>query len=267
MIIRKRIISLLLISIVMIGWGMSLILYRYYQPAKVQPIYAITPKHSDDTIRILFMGDSWAAYHADYDTLLTRLVTSNIGKPCKVKSIGYVGAKSKEIYERLFTNTKPYIMEHPDYCIISAGINDAVAKMGTNYYKTNYSYIVIFLLSQRIIPVVLDMPNVDYRAVYSRETLTEKMRHNVSSIVTGANFYSFQTYKAALFDVIEQSEWQDSLVYIDSGKWMPSYNRSDFYCPDGIHLNATGYQRLDSCLSKEIQEHRNKNSIETDSCF
>ena len=99
MIIRKRIISLLLISIVMIGWGMSLILYRYYQPAKVQPIYAITPKHSDDTIRILFMGDSWAAYHADYDTLLTRLVSSNIGKPCKVKSIGYVGAKSKEIYE------------------------------------------------------------------------------------------------------------------------------------------------------------------------
>ena len=231
-------------------------IYRYYQPAKPQPLYHIKTKQLDDTIRILFMGDSWAAYHADYDTLLACLICSNTGKPCRVKSTGYVGAKSKEIYECLFTDAKHCIMEHPDYCIVSAGINDAVAKMGTHYYEMNYSQIIRFLLVQRIVPVVLDMPDVDYRAVYERENIMAKLRHNVSSIVTGAEFFSFQTYRTALDNLIEQSGWQDSLVYIELNKWIPEHNYPYLYQTDGIHLNRKGYQKLDSCLNVEISNHR-----------
>ncbi len=230
--------------------------HHYYQVADPRPDYSIHPAYSDDTVRILFMGDSWAAYHQAYDTLLARLVSDHSRKPCKVSSAGYVGAKSKAIYEYLFDDTKPFVVQHPDYCVISAGINDAAAKMGADFYITHYSHIVWFLLGKGIVPVVLDMPDVDYKAVYQREGLIANLRHRISSFLTGTDLYSFSSYRAALRKTITQSGWQDSVVYVRADEWLPNIKAIHDECfrADGIHLNEKGYRLLDSCLSLRIAE-------------
>lgn len=239
------------------------ILFPYYQPAKTRTSYTIKKRHCADTLNVLFIGDSWAAYHNCYDSALSEIITQNISTPCKVKSVGYVGAKSKEIYERLFGNIKPYICEHPDYCIISAGINDAVAKMGVDYYTGNYVQIIHFLISNDITPVVIDMPNVDYQAVYNREGVLSKLRHLLSSTITGAELYSFQSYRTQLRKVIVQYGCKDSIVYVESQRWYNDNMQHSLYRTDGVHLNIKGYKKLDSCLSKEITTHYNKRKNKT----
>ena len=241
----------MIMALIVIGGEMLISIYQYYQPAQVHPIYRIPAKQSDDTLRVLFIGDSWAAYHQVHDSILAMMLSSSIYKPCVVKSIGNVGAKSKEVYERLFSSTKPFILEHPDYCIISAGINDAVAKMGVDYYTSNYMNLLDFLISQEIVPIVLDIPDVDYYAVFSRETLVEKFRHRMSAVVNSVGDFSFLTYRKALTDKLESSEKGDSIIYIKASKWISSGTK--YFLEDGIHLNDKGYQLLDSCLSDQIR--------------
>ena len=221
---------------------------HYYQPAEVLPIYRLSPICEDDTIRVLFMGDSWAAYHKPYDTLLSNMIRTYTNRPCKVTSLGFVGAKSKEIYERIFTDAKSVIFMHPDVCIVSAGINDAVAKMGTNYYIKNYEYVLSFLLENGSVPVVIDAPDVDYMAVYLRESFIAKTRHRISSFVTGANMFSFDNYRTALKNMIQKEYKYPKVIYIESNSWFTC----ELLDKDGIHLNSKGYLRMDSCISTEI---------------
>ena len=233
----------------------------YYQPATEQTYYDICQRQKDDTLRILFIGDSWAAYHHDHDSTLATLTSQVTAMPCKVQSFGHVGAKSKEIYERLFADTKPYISEHPDYCVISAGINDAVAKMAPDYYCTNYAHIIRFLLHHDITPVVIDMPDVDYRAVFEREALSSKLRHLFSAFITGVPRYSFHPYRSLLKDTISQAGWIDSIVYVKAQRWCNNDGHSRQYRSDGIHLNTQGYLYIDSCLSEEICTHHNNRKL------
>ena len=224
--------------------------YSYYQPSiqhKSYPIKSI----SNDTIKVLFIGDSWAAYHHHYDSILSHMITQQTGWSCRVSSKGFVGAKSKEIYERLYSDYIENMVEHPNYCIISAGINDAVAQLGADYYVANYSLIIQFLLDNDIVPVILDIPNVDYKAVYNREDAISKIRHHISSILTGADFYSFNDYKQSLRSTIKHKNWEDSIAYIPSNEWI-SDNSQHYYREDGIHLNEIGYLKLDTCLANKI---------------
>ena len=103
-------------------------------------------------------------------------------------SKGTVGAKTKFIYKEMHTDTpsgtKELIELSPDYAIVSAGINDAVAKMGAENYCHHYNLIIKTLFSAGIKPIIIDMPQVDYKAVYQRESTTAKIRHHISSWIT-----------------------------------------------------------------------------------
>lgn len=250
---------IIIILLIVLAWGIVIIpkvisIYSYYQPSKQYKTYPVKNSITNDTIRILFIGDSWAAYHHQYDSLLSHMITIQSGFSCNILSKGFVGAKSKEIYERMFNDYKDNLIEHPNYCIISAGINDAVAKLGVNYYIINYSFILRFLLDNNIIPVVLEMPTVDYKAVYNREKLTAKIRHHISSTLTGADFYSFVNYKQSLLNTIIHNNWEDSIIYIPSNEWISDniISNRHYYREDGIHLNERGYLKLDSCLANKI---------------
>ena len=147
----------------------SLRLHPYYQMAiKHDALMEKTYSSLNDTLKIAFIGDSWAAYHHQYDSLLCSMLSSD-GHSYYVISKGNVGAKSKQIYQCLSTTTKPILLNHPNYCIVSAGINDAVAKMGSYYYVHHYMLILQQLLESGIKPVVLEMPNVNYHAIAGRE--------------------------------------------------------------------------------------------------
>lgn len=242
-----------IVTIVLLLVG-SLRLHPYYHLAKKQSMIKLTMTNiSSDTLKIAFIGDSWAAYHHDYDKKLESMFREK-GMPACVVSLGNVGAKSKEIYLRMYSTTKPVVLEHPDYCIISAGINDAVAKMGKDYYVHHYMLILQQLLDLRIKPVVLEMPEVNYRAIAGREPWTMRLRHALSSMMTGSELYGFDSYKTALIKAIKKANLQKRIVYISADTWNPDGYRDsrELYLPDETHLNERGYEVLDSCIAAAI---------------
>lgn len=242
-----------IITVVLLLIG-SFRLHPYYHLVKKQNMIKETmPNISSDTLKIAFIGDSWAAYHHDYDTKLESMLYDK-GRLACVVSRGNVGAKSKEIYQRMYSTTKPVLLEHPDYCIVSAGINDAVAKMGKDYYVHHYMLILQQLMELGIKPVVLEMPEVNYRAIADREPWTMRMRHILSSLTTGSELYGFDSYKTALISAIKKSDMQNRIVYISADSWNPSgyQDPKELYLSDETHLNAMGYEVLDSCMASTI---------------
>lgn len=218
---------------------------------------SISPKNNDSLL-IIFIGDSWAAYHSQYDQHLKNCIETKVQKPTIIISRGIVGAKTKTIYEKMHDNTssgtKALIDISPNYAIISAGINDAVAKMGTDYYCHHYNLIIKELLSAGIKPIILDMPQVDYKAVYQRESMIARIRHHISSLVTNAPFWTFDEYREALKSLISQGEIKKQLIYIPASEWNnKGYMDSRMlYKEDHVHLNEKGYYLLDSCITSHI---------------
>lgn len=232
----------------------SLRLHPYYHLAKSQELIMDSIVNSpSDTLKVVFIGDSWAAYQHPYDSLLFSMF-SNDGRIISVTSKGNVGAKSHEIYERMFSTTKPILMERPEYCVISAGINDAVAKLGKEYYVHHYMLILQQLLELGIRPVVLEMPEVNYCAIAGREPWTMRLHHILSALMTGSELYGFDSYKTALVQTIMKADMQSRIIYISADSWNASGYLDDrgLYLDDEIHLNAKGYEVLDSCIASEI---------------
>ena len=215
-------------------------------------------KNKSDTLVIIFIGDSWASYHSQYDQQLKRCLESRLNKPAKVISRGTVGAKTKFIYTAMHdgspSGTKELIELSPDYAIVSAGINDAVAKMGTENYRHHYSLFIKELISAGIKPIIIDMPQVDYRAIYQRESWVARIRHRISAWYTGAPLWSFEDYHTALQSLISQYETNKYLINIPASEWNPEGYKDSrhLYLEDHVHLNEKGYFLLDSCITTTI---------------
>lgn len=211
-----------------------------------------------DTMTVIFIGDSWASYHSHYDQHLKACIETKVNKPTIVISKGTVGAKTKTIYANMHNSspygTKALLDISPDYAIISAGINDAVAKMGTENYCHHYNLIIKGLLSAGIKPIIIDMPQVDYRAIYQRESLVARIRHRISAWYTGAPLWSFNDYRATLRALISQGEIKKHLIYIPASEWNSEgyMDPRHLYFEDHVHLNEKGYFLLDSCITSNI---------------
>ena len=149
---------------------------------------------------------------------------------------------------------KKMIESSPEYVIIFAGINDAVAKMGTENYCYHYNLIIKELISAGIKPIIIDMPLVDYRAIYQRESLIARIRHHISSWITGAPLWSFNNYRKALQLLISHESIKNNLIYVPASEWNPEGYKDSrhLYFDDHVHLNKKGYYLLDSCLTSVI---------------
>jgi hypothetical protein len=245
-----------LICIVYIGY----IIVEYYSLVEKNITPTTTKIHKGDSLIVIFVGDSWASYHSQYDQHLKTCIETRINKPTKVISRGTVGAKTKTIYMDMHTDfpsgTKELIELQPDYAIVSAGINDAVAKMGTNNYCHHYNLIINDLLSAGIKPIIIDMPQVDYKAIYQRESMIAKIRHHISSWITGAPLWTFENYRAALQSLLRQNKIKKHLIYIPASEWNPEGYADPrmLYKEDHVHLNEKGYFHLDSCITSNIYQ-------------
>lgn len=234
------------------------ILKEYYSFADEIVSQKTTKTHKKDTLLVIFIGDSWAAYHSIYDEHLKASLERIVNKPTKVISRGTVGAKTKTIYNKMHScsssGTKELIELSPNYAIVSAGINDAVAKMGAKNYCHHYHLIIKDLLSAGIKPIIVDMPQVDYRLIYQRESIVAKIRHHLSSWITGAPLWSFEDYQATLRTLINQDEKGKKLIYIPASEWNLDGFRDPrhIYLGDHVHLNEKGYFLLDSCITSYI---------------
>ena len=228
--------------------------YNYYTPPTERKAYII-PHHNDDTLRVAYIGDSWAAMHKEYDSILAQIIEDSVNRPVKVSSFGINGKTSKEIYESLFETPSihTFMMQGYDYCFISAGINDTYKKMSTDYYKKSIDYMIRFLLTNHIHPIILDIPDYDIGKAYERQKTAKKILRRISTILTGSQINCKQTFRNVLSDLInENDKWRISILKYQ--EWNCDYQNDleSYYISDGLHLNKKGYARLDSCIALHI---------------
>lgn len=241
-----------------------------WQLEKERPTYSIAHK-VDDSLRIAIIGDSWAAIHSEIkaDTMLESRLINLSGRPVIVKSKGKGGEISKGIYQLMFKSeghgTKPIISSGLDYCVISAGINDAANNLGSSNYCHHMRLILRFLLSNGIRPVLLEIPDVDIWNIYGKKPVKYIIGDYMRSLMTGSGMYHYAEYREALLSMLEDEHLTDSIVFVPMNGWngnTTQLNKS-YFMEDQIHLNAEGYRRLDSCVAIAIANDLKKSKNAT----
>lgn len=264
----KRI--LVIVGIVLIVALMSLYLIpeyiHYYVPEEL-PLYTIRKVHHDDTLRIAFIGDSWADYHTilSGDTMMTNAAKRIYHKPIKTVTRGKKGALSKEVYFFMYSSkteehsyepdrcTQPLIEDHPDYCVIFAGINDVTYLRPTSFYAENMQLIINLLLHNNIRPVVMEIPIVDFTEPMTRKSLRDRCFYFVRSLLMGTINNKGADYHDAFNQMLEKKGLKDSVLYIAAKQWNPAGSTdSTMFLEDRLHMNLNGYHLLDSCIASEI---------------
>jgi len=260
-------------------WGLAIIavlglasyflapLYIFYYVPEELPPYDIPPRVKDDTLRIAIIGDSWAEFHMNLqgDTIFDIISKRIYDKPLKSRTRGKGYATSKDIYFYMFDYmttehsyepdrcTQPLIEEHPDYCVIYAGINDAILRRPTYYYTGSIRSIIRLLLHNDIRPVVMEMPKFSHPGSFNWRPLKERAFILVRGLLMGTWYNDVSQYRMALKDMLTETGLQDSILYIPTTKWNPKgCEDAAIYIEDQVHLNLDGYHILDSCLISEI---------------
>lgn len=254
---------------------LNLIYLKYRWSEVLSPASYIVPyevrKIADDTLRVIMIGDSWAAMHREQkcEDMLSKMISRRIGKPVTVSTNGRGGAKSKDIYRLMFKETaplvdqdskyctQPLIQNGADYCIISIGANDASANLGADYLCANCDLVIRFLLSVGIIPVLVEMPPRNEIIVYRDKPFKHRLVDRIRAMMTRSDMYSFEKYRPALFGHLKNNGLMDSIVYVKKDWWNKDgfVDRRNLYAQDGMHLNKRGYWFLDSCLADRISRH------------
>lgn len=224
---------------------------------KPYPIF----NHEDDTLRIAMIGDSWAGMRSlcKADSTFLFKLKELTGHPVKIISKGKGGEKSKGIYQLLFEENNEYGMKEIiasglDYCIISAGINDAAANLGTYFYCYHMRLIINFLLSRKIRPILIEFPDVNIWNIYGSKPLKDLCSDYMRSIMSRCKMYQIKEYRDSLHSMLISENYMDSVLYIRMSNWNGDGTRINkkIFLSDQIHLNNKGYELLDSCIAIAI---------------
>lgn len=223
------------------------------------PIYSVY-RDNDDTIRVLLVGDSWAAMHSSMDSFLCSRIKAKVSTPVVVSSKGKGGEKSRGIYRLLFDNgslgTRKLIESGVDYCVIFAGINDAAANLGTKQFCYHYRLILDFLLKNGVRPVVIEIPDVDIWYTYRDKSIKDLIADYSKSVMTGCKMYEMSSYRESLLEILKENNYLDRIVYIPATLWNGQRMTINplLFMPDRIHLNKEGYKKLDECIAESIKK-------------
>ena len=254
----KKKLYIVLLAIVIVFVGFIYEVQPYYAPAKKQQELAVR-KHNDDTLRISYIGDSWADGHKMHNCIIDSIISETIGKNVMLRTAGVSGLTSKNIYYGIFRNDsiREVIEWGPEYCFVVAGINDSDRKMGKGFYKENMRLIMELLLDHQITPVILEIPSFDIKFSFKRRTRLIKLQYLVSMVLTCSEMDCIDDYRNAYRDLIVEQNWNKRVITISVNDWNPEgYNDKRGLYDEGLmHLNAKGYHVLDSCISQKIIKH------------
>ena len=218
---------------------------QYYGLASRQPSYSCEHP-SADTLRIAFIGDSWAFLHQPYDDSLALTVSRQTGHPVKVCSYGLCGMTSKEVYLSMFQDTslRRLVSQGVHCCIVSVGINDSYKKMSPDYYVYHTLLIARLLIDNGITPVLMEIPCYDVALAYERQTAIRKLLRRLSMLVTGSPIDCLAAYRQTLRSSLQVQQLSSQVLLLPA---MPA--DWSLWQPDRMHLNEKGYARLDACIA------------------
>ena len=261
--------SLVLLAVFgFLGYKGAFYLDKAFSVAQELPVYHIGPRPDDDTLRVAVIGDSWAEYHTslECDTIFCRYAKRLTSRPVKCFSRGHSGKVTKEIYNEMFSNrtvehsweidrcTQPLIEQHPDYCIIMAGINDWRLFKPKDFYVGNYRLILNLLIGNGIRPVIMEVPDVDIQYLNDNREFYRRWMFDALSLLTGIDDSSVQPYRDAMRKMLQDTGLDEKVLYIPMSAWNPGGvdANPEIYLDDRLHLNLKGYHVLDSCMAYDV---------------
>ncbi len=214
-------------------------------------------KHATDTLLIGIVGDSWVSGHK-LDTILFNNFRKNI-LDCRIISFGEAGASSGLIYRNMFKDASdPFssnsvFYSNLKYCIIIAGVNDAIGQYGGKYYAYHINLIIRDLLRDHIRPVLVTLPEFGIEDAENSFNIFKRIRNRVFGVFTGNGFQnSIRDYRKTLADDLASHHLDDSIVTVNFDSVLMRYqdNKSLYFNPP--HLNLKGNQKLGRYIVKCI---------------
>lgn len=264
---KKYIIVLFVLLVLVVGFVRYYSYSPCYRPAEKQTGLSVL-HHNDDTIRIVYFGDSWAYIHKEMKCIIDSVIQAQIGKTVQVRNAGVGGLVSKEIYNGIFTNIdfKSAIEWGPDFCFVSAGINDCNKKLGNDNYKENMRLLISLLLENHITPVILEIPYYDIYHTLWKMPLVSMLRSIRSIFLTLSPINCVDSYSNAYNDLVNEQQWQNDVITIRRSYWNPKgyEGQKELYTSDRMHLNQDGYFVLDSCIASQIVKFLKHRNIKSD---
>ena len=188
--------------------------------------------------------------------IIDSVIHAQIGKPVQIMNAGVGGLTSKEIYNGIFTTIelRSAIEWGPDFCFVSAGINDCNKKVGTENYKENMRLLISLLLDNHITPVILEIPYYDIYYTFRNKSLVSMFRDVLSILWTQSAINCIDLYSSSFNDLIIEQKWQNVVITIRRAYWNPNgyEGQKELYTSDRLHINQDGYFVLDSCITSQI---------------
>jgi hypothetical protein len=173
----------------------------------------------DPVLTVGIIGDSWVLGRNIDSVIHYTLLADNINN--RVVSSGQRGAKSKLIYQNLFrkesdpSSSKFIIENRPDYCIVIAGVNDAVGQMGKSFYTHHMMMIIKTLLHYKIRPVVVELPEFGIIEETNQMGFIKKSRNIIFAHFTNSgDLDNINTYRDDFMKTLVKQELRDSILYV-----------------------------------------------------
>ena len=261
----------LFIVLTLFGWT-AYLSFQYYTPPSYRRPFQMS-QETEDTLRIAYIGDSWAYWHKDHECQIAQLLEDTLHRPVKVHSYGICGRTSREIYENMFENSnfKEFLTKRRyEYCYVSVGINDTHKKMSIQYYKQSISHIIQLLLINNVHPIIQEIPDYDIKMIDDKQKSYKKFVRRIYMYFHDMPVDCKQMFRDALDDLICDNGYHDNVSIIRYKAWNNNYSNdlNHIYSPDHLHLNKDGYAILDSVIAKEILtiEHNNTHHSASDAC-
>lgn len=261
-ILKKLSLLLLLISIALTI--IYLIIRWHYEPE-----HTVTTeiKHPGDIISIGIIGDSYVEKQTLDTIFFNAMLRHNV--KTKIYSFGEGGANSRLVYKNLFSDkSDPFssnklFHNNITYCIVIAGVNDALGQYGSKFYVYHELLIIKSLLKNNIRPVVVSLPEFGIQEeVEVRFNAFKHARNAIFGFFTGNGFKrTIHDYRNALNIELNKQHLKDSIVFINYDHVINNYNLQKNLFRNPPHLNLAGNQRLGSYLAKCIINdiHRKSN--------
>jgi lysophospholipase L1-like esterase len=209
-------------------------------------------------LNIGIIGESWAAGRKIDDYLISFMEES--GFIVTVVSKGHPGAKSKLVYQDMFKiegeeSSSNHILydEKIDICIILTGVNDTAAYVGSEFYSYHLKLIVDALITRRIIPLVVEIPEYGIEETDSR-TIHGKIRKRLMRLIHDDNVVDvIPKYRSEARDALAPYISKNQIIYFPFQSVSDDYllNRN-LYKSDLLHLNAKGNEKLAFEISEVI---------------
>jgi len=256
---KIRIIGIGVITIIVLTFSWYLI--DRFSYSKELPYYAVIVKN-DTTLTIGIIGDSWVA-GGKLDSLFHNGLLEK-GFKNKVLSSGHSGAKSKLIYQNLFEenaneHSSKFIIENrPNFCIVIAGVNDAVGQVGANFYSHHMLLIIHTLLHYKIKPIIVELPEFGIIEATNEMGFVKRERNKIYAKFTNSGeIDNIKTYRKALIQELEAENLKDSIIQIDFDNVCDDYSKCLELYRGTSHLSKKGNEKLSQIIIDELSRKIN----------